>query len=332
MKYFNEENNQILIRENLSKVNKLSRWLWGNIITSKDIDLWLKNYIGECLDESEEKVHSTYLLSQFMFFNIPEVRKMLIFSYKELFYKVIIREIRKDGENSISAIEQKFNAELAQTRFLGIGNASESSCLMLYFFRQENELAKELFWNISDVFDRENDGKISGLKKSKDGLEIKNYIFLDDISSSGHQAQEFFEDNNFEKIYDYNTSAKIHYFTLMNTNESRSLFKEKLPSIVFKTVFELNETYQVFNQKSRYFPKNKTHISLHLNMISESKRLCERYYYKYGLNSGYKCGYDNSQLLMGFFYNTPDNSLPFLWAKSNNWYPVIKRYHKKYNF
>ena len=332
MDYFNEENDQILIRENLNKVNKLSRWLWGNIITSKDIDLWLNNYIGEYLDESEEKVHSSYLLSQFMFFNILEVRKMLIYSYKELFYKVIIREIRKSGENNISVIEQKFNVELAQTRFLGIGNASESSCLMLYFFRQENELAKELFWDISDVFERENDGKISGLKKSKDGLEIKNYIFLDDISSSGHQAQEFFEDNHYEKIYDYNASAKIHYFTLMNTTESRKLFNEELPSIIFKTVFELNETYKVFDQKSRYFPEHKTNHLLHLKMISQSRRLCERYYYKYGLSSGYKCGYGDSQLLMGFFYNTPDNSLPFLWAKSDSWCPVIKRYHKKYNF
>lgn len=332
MKYFNEENNQILIRENLSKVNKLSRWLWGNMITSKDIDLWLNNYVGEYLDESEEKVHSSYLLSQFMFFNLLEVRKMLIYVYKELFYKVMIREIRKGGEDKISIIEEKFNNELAQTRFLGIGNASESSCLMLYFFRQENELSKELFWDISDVFERESDGKIIGLKKAENGLEIKNYIFLDDISSSGHQAQEFFEDNHYEKIYNYNNSAKIHYFTLMNTEESRTLFKEELPTIIFKTVFELNQTYKVFDDKSRYFPKHRTDDRLHLNMILKSKILCERYYHKYGLNDGYRCGYDDSQLLMGFFYNTPDNSLPFLWAKSDNWYPVIKRYHKKYNF
>ncbi|MGB2867390.1 MAG: hypothetical protein WBD36_02975, partial [Bacteroidota bacterium] len=41
-------------------------------------------------------------------------------------------------------------------------------------------------------------------------------------------------------------------------------------------------------------------------------------------------GYQDSQLLIGFFYNTPDNSLPIFWSSKNNWKPVFKRYDKNY--
>ncbi len=41
-------------------------------------------------------------------------------------------------------------------------------------------------------------------------------------------------------------------------------------------------------------------------------------------------GYENGEYTFGFFYNTPDNTLPIFWGQVNGWVPIIKRYHKSY--
>jgi len=45
-------------------------------------------------------------------------------------------------------------------------------------------------------------------------------------------------------------------------------------------------------------------------------------------------GWGDCQLLLGFYHNTPDNTLPVIWYDEDeiNWYPIFRRYNKKYNF
>ena len=41
-------------------------------------------------------------------------------------------------------------------------------------------------------------------------------------------------------------------------------------------------------------------------------------------------GFADGQHLFGFYYNTPDNTLPIFWCKSPNWSPAFVRYGKVY--
>ena len=41
-------------------------------------------------------------------------------------------------------------------------------------------------------------------------------------------------------------------------------------------------------------------------------------------------GYNNDAYAFGFFYNTPDNTLPIFWSDHGDWKPIMKRYDKKY--
>jgi len=41
-------------------------------------------------------------------------------------------------------------------------------------------------------------------------------------------------------------------------------------------------------------------------------------------------GFADGQYLLGFEYNTPDNTLPIFWGTSNGWYPLFTRYQKIY--
>lgn len=49
------------------------------------------------------------------------------------------------------------------------------------------------------------------------------------------------------------------------------------------------------------------------------------------LQPNHPLGYRDGQLLLGFAYNTPDNSLPIIWSSGTRdvpWTPVFKRYSK----
>ena len=44
----------------------------------------------------------------------------------------------------------------------------------------------------------------------------------------------------------------------------------------------------------------------------------------------YPLGFNDGAYLIGFEYNTPDNTLPIFWGTSNNWKPIFTRYEKIY--
>ena len=41
-------------------------------------------------------------------------------------------------------------------------------------------------------------------------------------------------------------------------------------------------------------------------------------------------GYNDSEMLIAFEYNTPNNCLPIIWVESNDWIPLFKRNDKLY--
>jgi hypothetical protein len=234
----------------------------------------------------------------------------------------LIQEIKKNGAIGIENIKIELRQHLAKTRFVGIGNTSESSCIMLYFFRQENEIRKESFINVSDIFIRNEDGKIIDL--SVDAKQIDHYVFIDDFSGSGSQASTFFINNQIERICKINTDAKLYYFTLFSTKESNKVLKNDNSKLILRSIFELDETYKVFSEQSRYYANLEEEKSFSENTCKQYK---DRYLYS---ESEYLCGWRDGQLLLRFFYNTPDNTLPTFWTETNYWKPVFKRYDKKY--
>ena len=112
-----------------------------------------------------------------------------------------------------------------------------------------------------------------------------------------------------------------------------------------EAVFELDKSFECFSEESRYFTKCPVNIY---------KNECEQLSKKYGFNlmrsiwslegvvepaletysERDKLGYKDGQLLIGFNHNTPDNTLPIFWYDENdiNWFPIFKRYNKKYGY
>ncbi len=306
------------------QIQKLSTWLWGSSVLAKDIDLWLENF--QAIESDKEKYIALSLLSQFMFYDLREIRQAMKSIYKDKFILPLIIEHRKNTQSyKIKEYDDYINDIMEKTVFASVGNPSESSSLLLYFFRQRNGLAKNFFVHTHQLLTED-------YKKS----DLKYLIYIDDISGSGGQAVSILK-GVLPKIKKKYPNIKILYFTIFATTIALKKLKDSNLFDMIDTVFELDETYKVFSKESRYFNKN---------MDSKDKdfmeNICKNYYKtkwklksddisrKDGILNKDECGYADGQLSLGFFYNIPNNSLPIFWADSDSWTPIFKRYSKLY--
>ena len=187
------------------QIKTLNETLWDNKAQNPKIVAWLDNF-----EDETEKEYALFLLSKLMYFNDSNIRRLLRMLYKDLFRYPIIEDIRKKNNNTLDErlIEDSFQERLKNTRFLGVGDPSESGGYLLYFFRQENCLMKQLFVNIDDV--------ITNNKLNEQNKDV-NFVFIDDICGSGMQATS--NGSNVkqcvEKIRKFSPNAKVSYFVYL---------------------------------------------------------------------------------------------------------------------
>jgi hypothetical protein len=320
----------------LNKVITYYATIWKDRRSDKIYEEWLDNFKDTSV-EDKEKFHALFLLSKFMYFGNIELRELLKCVFRDLFKYPIVAEIRRNNNNckDIAFIDKAFNDELSKTRFLGVGNPSESGVHLLYYFRQENKLGKDSFINMHEIFRttviKEEDGNgIITLRVNVDlkSNDIKRYIFIDDFCGSGSQANLYLKDI-VESVKSLNPTIEINYLMLFGAEEGVKFVKNmktKDDKPLFNrvdTVFSIDGSFKCFSDNSRYFSKPINEIE---------KDFCQKMCTKYGneLWSIHPLGYKDGQLLLSFFHNTPDNTLPIFWAESDNWRPIFKRFHKIY--
>lgn len=275
---------------------------------------WLENF------KEDEKIPAMFLLSKFMYFDNETIRELMQRVYEDLYRRPIIYEIRRSKENTRDAniIECEFNKHLVRTRFLSIGNPSESSAHLLYFFRQENRLERDLFINAHQLYTHTAEGDLL-IAKTVIG-DIGRIVVLDDFCGSGSQASTF--DKEFVvNLKKDKPEIKIDYFSLFaiekGLNKIKGLHYDRA-----EAVFVLDETYKCFSNNSRFFDVKEVDIK------QNCRKLCTKYGRK--LESRNPLGYKNGQMLLGFHHNTPNNSLPIFWSERKSWNPIFKRFVKIY--
>ena len=276
--------------------------------------LWLDNF------KEEEKIHAMFLLSKFMYFDNETIRELIQRVYEDLYRRPIIYEIRRGKflTKDEGVIEEEFKKHLERTRFLSIGNPSESSAHLLYFFRQENRLERDLFINAHQLYTHTAEGDLLIAKTVVDGID--RIVVLDDFCGSGSQATSFDEEFVVNLKKD-KPEIRIDYFSLFaiekGLNKIRNLHFNRA-----EAVFVLDDTYKCFSKDSRFFSVKEAKIK------KDCKSICNKYGRK--LESRFPFGYKNGQMLLGFHHNTPNNSLPIFWSEKKSWNPIFKRFVKLY--
>lgn len=326
------------IDELYDQIQVLNATLWENKALRPRVDEWLNNF-----KNTDERMYALYLLTRFMYFNSNNIRNLLKTIYRDLFRYPIIEEIRKKNHNTLeeSIIEKAFKEELQATRFLGVGNPSESGVHLLYYFRQENKISKDLFVNTDDIIEYSSSGTPLLREKYKN---VKRFVFIDDICGSGTQATS--DDSNVKRcvgnIRNVAEESKIYYLMMFGLSRGISVVRSSGLYDNVEAVLELDDSYRCFSEGSRYFP-----------IGSSDKATAKEIAYKYGyqlikhiaIASGYNSpddqifaqkhalGFGDCQLLIGMHHNTPDNTLPIFWFDEDEtqWMPIFKRYNKVYS-
>jgi hypothetical protein len=301
----------------LDKIFILSEKVWERKAINPHVENWLNNF------DDNEKTPMLYLLSNFMYFGSRQMRELLKSLYRDLFKYPIVAKIRKHNNDTtdLSLIEKEFKIELSKSRFLGVGNPSESGYHLLYYFRQENRLPKDLFIHTHQILGRRGTKEANSLRET----HVQRYIFIDDFCGSGEQGNLYLNEI-VDDIKNISDKVEICYFVIFSTSSGLNTIKNGTKFDNVDCLFELDDSFKIFDSASRYFTSQTT-----INSKKETLDICMKYGSK--LVPNHPLGYKDCQLLIGFHHNTPDNTLPIFWydePEGINWSPIFKRYPKFY--
>lgn len=309
------------------KVRVLNERLWSGRIGWPDVERWLDNFDDGHGSGEAERLHALYLLSQFIYFSEEEIRELLRAVYRDLYRYPIVEQIRKNHGDTLdpAVIDPELEAELAATRFLGIGNPSESGAHLLYYLRQENKIPNNRFMSVSGLFNGDMASPGVGLADPS----IRRLVFIDDFCGAGSQAIRYSKEPlRALRAIEKRTGTRPHvsYLVVAALGDGLKEIRDKTSFDQVEAVFKLDESYRAVSPGSRHFPVELPEgISL-----SEARALA----LKYGkwLDPDQPLGFDAGELLLGFNHNVPDNTLPIIWWNEPTppWQPIFKRHHKVY--
>ena len=310
------------------KIKNLSHVLWENKINIPDIENWLDNF--EPAFESDERLFALYLLSNFMYFGNSEMRHLLKVMFNEYVKNQVISRIRKENEWTKNGkfIQEAFEEELNNTRFIGIGNPSESGNHLLYYFRQENKLSKKLFIDQGSILNfkvEEKSKDIDGKDRERSVIvsraepKVKRYVFIDDFCGSGSQSKGYASDI-IPLLKEIDSDIELYFFLLFGSTVGLDAIRSRGYFDKVEAVCEIDDSYKVFSGDRFFYDGVIDKVKV--------KQMCVKYGKEiYSMIN--PLGYRGGEYLIGFSHNIPDNTLPIIWSE-NKWTPIFKRYDKVY--
>lgn len=271
------------------------------------IEEWLNNFQGA--NAEAERAIALRLLSQFVCLDQTEIEQSLKAVYRLLFRYPTLQSIRRANGNSMDpgVIEPAYESSLQRTRFLGLGAPGSSGNLLLYHFRQQNELPDDLFCSTESA------------KASVAAGAVDTLVYIDDVSGSGKQATDFWRDHLTDAVL---ADKKIYYFPLFGTAKALNKIRDKT-GFTARSLFTLDGSFRCFSTRSRYFADGEE------STRRLAKEICLRYGKK--IEPSAPLGFRDGQLLLGFSHNTPNNTLPIFWSTgkgSHSWRPLFVRKKK----
>lgn len=300
---------------------------WDREVTWGQIKAWSENFTGATTSQDDEQRHGLIALTRFLYFGKRQVREMLKSLYRDHFEAPLIQRIRRNCNNTkdIPTLRRQYNQELSTTRFIGVGNPSESGAHLLYYFRQINHLPKRLFVDLGSAFIETDPSARSSPLRAIDS-RVTRYVFFDDLVGSADQSSAYLK-TKLRRVRKANPKLQLRFLCLFATTKGLEVLnKPDLFDGMASCLFELDDSYKAFNPMQRYFSSSLApafSLQTFQNMAT---------HYGSTLFPGWPLGYKDGQFLLGFTHNTPDNTLPVFWneGRSVSWNPIFVRYDKVY--
>lgn len=292
-------NDKIIKAKFIELIEKTSIVAWDEQIKERKIQEWLSNFTGECLGNVDiEHKLALWLLLNFTFYTIRDVKKLC----KEIFQQ-FLREELKEGEFEEGLDRnKKIEKILEDTCFVPLGNPSESGAKILYDFRTENKLGKKLF--------------------EANRTKYRCLVLIDDVTISGSQAMKYLKDCTIQADKFYLLVFMASPTAIENIKRSNEL--KPIYSIL------LDSRTKCFSEDSFVFQGEQEEKIKILAM-----KMCKYYGNKIMAvfsdtnMRNFPLGFNDDEQMFGFYYNTPDNTMPIFWC-DENWTSIFLRYNKIY--
>lgn len=295
------------------KIRRLSDAVWEQRASGAAVEEWLDVFTRQSVDAALDRLCLLDLLSNFIYFGIREVRELLAALYHELYRRPLLTEIRKAISDplDLDAVDERFMERLLKTRFLGVGNPSESGSHLLYYLRQETGLPSELFINHFEL---------PGFSGAVDNCN--RFVFIDDLCGTGEQACTYSK-QVVEKVRASAPDVEINYFALLATSRALERVRADANYTSVDCVMELGDDFRCFDPRSRFWmgpdaDARRAHaraLSLQFGRLISSK---------------HPLGFQDAELAVGFNHNTPDDTLPIFWVDANEILPGLRPIFRRY--
>ena len=150
----------------------------------------------------------------------------------------------------------------------------------------------------------------------RQNFPFNSIVFVDDIIGSGNQAFRFYNFN----LNDLQVNK--YYYSLLGFQKGPKFLSDSKTFAKVYSTKHLDKKDMAFSEESEIFPDAEIRKTIFEIAETYGKKL-----YPNG-----PVGYDNCQALIVFAHNTPNNTLPIIWASANNekvvgvpWNPIWER-------
>jgi hypothetical protein len=202
----------------------------------------------------------------------------------------------------LAALKEKidaiFKTTSRQTIFVPCGEVASSASLVTYLYRQVNRFPGSAFAAI-DV--------LSSLP-----LIETRVVILDDFAGSGHSAKRLWNDRIELLARDHANCEFL--FACMVAHEEAVELLAKETGFLLAVADVIPSSEQPFSINSEIF--------LTADERKKARAVLEKYVSDIPAQG--MLGYAETQSLIAFFFNTPDNTLPIFWAAGEKWQPLFR--------
>lgn len=200
-----------------------------------------------------------------------------------------------------AAVEKGSPIKKNNTLYAGVGQAAKSGGLMAYHYRLTAEIAE------NDFFLQDEESQI-------DFSKIDNIVLLDDVIGTGQSVS-----NDVARIaaevHSLSKSRNIYVLTVAGYGDGiNHVVEETGASVICALEYSTKDTV-IDLDAPFYAGLPMSERARTLDRIKRYCRLASRSDYGYGGVGG----------LLVFDHNTPNTTLPLIWARGNGWNPLFPR-------
>ncbi|VTM88619.1 Uncharacterised protein [Raoultella ornithinolytica] len=200
-----------------------------------------------------------------------------------------------------AAIEKGTPIKKTNTLYAGVGQASKSGAVMAYHYRLASQISE------ADFFTQDEEDDI-------DFSKIDNIVLLDDVIGTGQSVATDIA-HVIEEIHSLSRSRNVYVLTVAGYVEGISrVVEETGASVISALEYSVKDT--VTDLDSAFY--TGLPMSERTRTLDRIKRYCR-------IAAHSDLGYGNIGGMLVFDHNTPNTSLPVIWARGNGWMPLFAR-------